>query len=299
MEKFARRCENCGLGMLPWMPRKRVDGKLICLNCREGRPGRPRAQATRSGAAETPDALSSTMLDSLACYETIACQNCGRAVTATGGLQVKEGKLVCVNGCEHNANASYASGGLSPWLVEAMERESVRIESEGLQVEAHDSGDGQTIYHCPFCGGGQVIGRGDGTTECDFCHTSFTVQVQPQIAAMPQTVNGVPQEMPGMPGGPPGPDAPFDQDAPGGGPQPAQAPQPATDAFVPPGGAGVLPDAPGGAFVPPQKKAAAKSFYVGPEGAVMPERSYIHHLALRFADDRDAVLADIQEANSR
>ena len=33
------------------------------------------------------------------------------------------------------------------------------------------------------------------------CHTSFTVQVQPQMPAFPQTVNGMPIDVPGMPGG--------------------------------------------------------------------------------------------------
>lgn len=65
---------------------------------------------------------------------------------------------------------------------------------------AHDSGDGQTIYHCPFCGSGQVIARSDNTVECEFCKTAFTVQVQPQFAAFPQTVNGMPMDVPGMPG---------------------------------------------------------------------------------------------------
>jgi hypothetical protein len=69
-----------------------------------------------------------------------------------------------------------------------------------LQKTAHDSGDGETIYHCPFCGSGQVIARSDRTIECEFCHTCFTVQVQPQYSAFPQTVNGVPVDVPGMPG---------------------------------------------------------------------------------------------------
>jgi hypothetical protein len=69
-----------------------------------------------------------------------------------------------------------------------------------LRKHAHDSGDGETIYHCPFCGSGQVIARSDRTIECEFCHTSFTCQVQPQFSAFPQTINGVPVQVPGMPG---------------------------------------------------------------------------------------------------
>lgn len=65
---------------------------------------------------------------------------------------------------------------------------------------AHDSGDGQTVFHCPFCGSGQVLARSDRTIECEFCHTAFTVQVQPEFSAFPQTVGGEPMEVPGMPG---------------------------------------------------------------------------------------------------
>lgn len=77
------------------------------------------------------------------------------------------------------------------------------IEMQSLRRHAHDSGDGETLYHCPFCGGGNIIGRADGTVWCEFCQRAFTVQVQPEHSSMPQTVNGQPYEMPGMPGDPP------------------------------------------------------------------------------------------------
>lgn len=71
-----------------------------------------------------------------------------------------------------------------------------------MRKHAHDSGDSQRIFHCPFCGGGQVIGRSDGTTECEFCGTHFTVQVQPTFNSFPQTdpATGMPIQIPGMPG---------------------------------------------------------------------------------------------------
>jgi len=65
---------------------------------------------------------------------------------------------------------------------------------------AHDSGDGETIYHCPFCGAGQITARSDGTAECGYCEAVFTVQVQPKHPSMPQTINGVPVNDPSMPG---------------------------------------------------------------------------------------------------
>jgi hypothetical protein len=78
-------------------------------------------------------------------------------------------------------------------------------------VVAHQSGDGVTIAHCPFCGSGQVIGRSDGNTECSFCNQAFLVRVQPMFSAFPQSVDGMPVQIPGMPppsmpGMPPGGD---------------------------------------------------------------------------------------------
>lgn len=73
-------------------------------------------------------------------------------------------------------------------------------QHQGITRTAHDSGDGMTIMHCPFCGGGQVIGRSDGTVECEFCGTAFTVQVQPMYSGFPQSVGGAPFPIPGMPG---------------------------------------------------------------------------------------------------
>jgi hypothetical protein len=66
-------------------------------------------------------------------------------------------------------------------------------------VVAHQSGDGVTIAHCPFCGSGQVIGRSDGNTECSFCNQSFLVRVQPMFSAFPQSIDGMPVQIPGMP----------------------------------------------------------------------------------------------------
>jgi hypothetical protein len=85
-----------------------------------------------------------------------------------------------------------------------------RPTKPGLTVRlGHVSGNSIDVLHCPFCGSGSVIARSDGTIECNFCTSVFTVQVQPQYAAFPQTVQGQPYQWPGMPGQdsvvPPGP----------------------------------------------------------------------------------------------
>lgn len=150
-----------------------------------------------------------------------------------------------------------------------------------LHVLGHDSGDGETIYHCPFCGGGQVIARSDGTTECGFCDSVFTVQVQPKYPAMPQTINGVPQEMPGMPGTP---------GQPGAAQEPAQPDAGPSEVFEP-------PEAQVPSFQPPDGAVAAslrERMYVTGKGVALSEEAYLRHLAIYFAEDREAVIAQVR-----
>jgi hypothetical protein len=110
-------------------------------------------------------------------------------------------------------------------------------------VVAHQSGDGVTICHCPFCGSGQVIGRSDGNTECSFCNQSFLVRVQPMFSAFPQSIDGMPVQIPGMPpptmpGMPPGGD-PNDPNAmPPGAEGPEGGPEGGDDGGAPPFGGG-------------------------------------------------------------
>lgn len=219
----------------------------------------------------------------------------------------------------------------------------------GVKV-AHDSGDGATIYHCPFCGAGQVTARSDGTVECAFCKTFFTVQVQPEHSAMPQTIDGRPFPVPGMPGDPnergpvPPESQPTSGDALNGAPAFKPPGQPAAqgDAFVPPARQQVPQQA--AASIAPTGATAADAdweegpvdgkcalcdckaigrlfgfrvcpyhkdhgeddppcpdcgqprvaFYVTKDGVALPEGSYIHHLAIHFADDRDAVIEQVK-----
>lgn len=70
---------------------------------------------------------------------------------------------------------------------------------KGLRVTAHVSGNQIDVLHCPFCGSGAVIARSDGTIECGYCTSVFTVQVQPAYAGFPQSVDGQPYQWPGMP----------------------------------------------------------------------------------------------------
>ena len=59
---------------------------------------------------------------------------------------------------------------------------------------AHDMSavEPMRVFHCPMCGSGSVTARSDGTIECGYCTTVFTVNVQPNTPGMPQTVGDQP-----------------------------------------------------------------------------------------------------------
>lgn len=195
------------------------------------------------------------------------------------------------------------------------------MSTASIRRLAHDSGDGATVLHCPFCGGGQVIGRSDGTIECEFDGTAFTVQVQPMFSGFPQSVNGAPFPIPGMPGqigGPPMAPGPMDAMAPGAPPQdgnpfaddPGAEDASADDA--PPwadgsdGGSGDAPpsddDSGGdGSPVPPKGKSKKKSArYRTITGARLSESAYAEYLAVRYSGDGErAELLDRLRASRR
>jgi hypothetical protein len=158
---------------------------------------------------------------------------------------------------------------------------------------AHDSGDGQTIYHCPFCGSGQVLARSDRTIECEFCHTAFTVQVQPEFSAFPQTVNGQPMEVPGMPGqvDPMG-GAPVDPNAIGeDGSMMDQGDPMAADSEAVDGdeeGEAEQDEEPDNPFVSSLHRTAS--------GAWLDENEYVNYLAIKHSPDPKATAAAVKAA---
>lgn len=162
-----------------------------------------------------------------------------------------------------------------------------------LIVVAHDSGDGQTIYHCPFCGSGQVIARSDGTIECEFCHTMFTVQVQPEFNAFPQTIDGSPVQVPGMPGqidAPVGADEGMDPEDPMADPDGDGDPN-ATDGDT--DGDGVSDNFSGPASATNQPPWLKGSVLRTTSGALLSPDDFVAHLAIKHAPDRQAVIQQV------
>lgn len=169
-----------------------------------------------------------------------------------------------------------------------------------IQTVAHDSGDGATIYHCPFCGSGQVIARSDRSTECEYCHQCFTVQVQPQFPAFPQTINGMPMQVPGLPGAPGGlPAQPDPMGDPMAGAMPPDGDPNDPNAMQegPGGDPGAGPEqdeeAPedDGDDAPPWAKGSSLRTTAGVE---LGWDNYVRHLAIKHADDKDAVISSVR-----
>lgn len=179
-------------------------------------------------------------------------------------------------------------------------RAPARVQRVGsVHHHAHDSGDNAIINHCPFCGSGAVTGGSDGTVDCGYCHTVFTVQVQPAHPNMPQTIDGSPQPPPGMPAGnememSSPVDPAVDEDASGA---PTEA---LGDAEADPAEAqGIAdPEAEQDAKgpVPPQFRKGSK--YFTEDGEVLSLEKYINRLALDHADDRREVLGSVQASNT-
>lgn len=171
-----------------------------------------------------------------------------------------------------------------------------------LRKIAHDSGDGQTILHCPFCGSGQVIATSDGGVECEFCHASFTVQVQPQYPAFPQSIDGAPVNVPGMGpdfspygGTPPGEEAPVPMDGEDEGEGDESGNNPfaeGEDETEPPEEGDDGGDDSGGGG-----NSFAKKSYVALSGATLTHDAYLRHLALASASNREATLARLRAVN--
>lgn len=184
------------------------------------------------------------------------------------------------------------------------------------QHQAHGFAQTDTVKHCPFCGSGDVWGGSDGTITCEFCDATFQVSVEPAYPSAPGSIDGNPLNMAGDPDamgqadggdgwagaegvaagqqGPPGM-VPGQEGPPGeeggeegdGGPPWAQ------------NGGGEEPpegddeDEGGAPPFPPKKKSSLS--YLTNQGDPLPEGLYLKHLAIRHAEDKRRLLAEMRQ----
>jgi hypothetical protein len=201
------------------------------------------------------------------------------------------------------------------WIIVSVEDSGVdeevfcpRVPSENFVLDGWIN-----TMNCPFCGSGQVIAGSDGTVSCDFCSTTFIVQVQPEKSSMPQTINGQPFQIPGMPPAgadpgaqpgqlPPGAEAPSDDDDSSsfGGDNlsdKANDPKDGPDdgSSKPPPGA----EKSGGDddSKPPWLDKKSSALFLTEEGVALPLDKYVAHLALKTTDDRETTLAEVIATN--
>lgn len=205
------------------------------------------------------------------------------------------------------------NGRFAPQKVALLPKEFTK---SALQKDAHDSGDSAIIFHCPSCGSGQVIAQSDGSTKCEFCNMAFTVQVQPQFNAYPQTIDGQPVDVPNMPGeidnpvldaaqvgpdgepmGPPGAEGDFPPGEEGGGDAP---PFGADEVDEEGDGSPVAKEEQDDAKAGAEKKDESHSNPFGKKsmltenGVALSLDDFKRHLALKFSFDREAVLDAIR-----
>lgn len=220
-----------------------------------------------------------------------------------------------------------------------MERVAILVQDNGdspagMSVVAHVSGNSVNILHCPFCGSGAVIGRSDGTVECGYCTSVFTVQVQPAYNGFPQSVDGQQYPWPGQPA----PGDTLDPSVPSGtNLAPGVAPpggDPMDPNAAPPIGGGGAPEssdpADGGgdfgddeddegedddkpAFLKGKgdKKSddkkdskkgdnpfAKKKSYLTATGAVLDEDSFLEHIVIKTANNRNKAIAAVRSSRN-
>src|SRR5690606_25599775 len=117
--------------------------------------------------------------------------------------------------------------------------------------------------------------------------TAFTVQVQPSMAAVPQTIDGKPHVHPEMPGGEPGE---FED---GKDQQPEETEMELEGDEVDDSIDSPKPN-------PFTNKESARYYRVdGESEAVVDEEAYIRHLAIKFSDDRDAAIEAVKASRQR
>ena len=309
MQKNWRECDSCGIKMAAYEPRRKVGDSFLCPDCAKKAKVEMTARkktATWSQARHprplihTPGRKPPRPLqtgDSLLWEDGSADPIVGHSeslLMTPSGIKHRgpiEGDYSnTIVGIDADDKADMDSIG-SPEAEEFLRTNPTGPSKYSVRKVAHDSGDGMSIYHCPFCGSGQVIARSDGTVECQFCHNAFTVQVQPQYPAFPQTIDGMPVQVPGMPGQIGGPSSPMDPgmlgpdgEMPGEEEGPAEGAEDAEEA--PPG-----EEDEGGDDAPPW----AKKSYRTPAGHVLPGDEFIRHVAIHTSSDRLLTARAIRE----
>ena len=235
-----RVCEGCGVRVPFGVKRHRVDGKLVCDGCRNGRPGMPRSQVNRQGAKET----------------TMDQQRVANLVMQAEFPPKKD------DGGSSKPPPPKASGmpgqppshpGMPPMphpmdpmgMGMGMMPGQPQQPAQPATPFAPDQQSDMVVRVCPFCGSGHLTGQSDGSIKCGYDDTVFTVTVMPSHPFQPLVnPDGSPFKMPQDPDADPNPQVgqASPEDTPGEGPADPNAPTPPGQA---PNNTPPLPPTPG------------------------------------------------------
>lgn len=152
-------------------------------------------------------------------------------------------------------------------LVDAV---NVASGDDPIRTEGHIYSDESVVGHCVFCGSGDVVGRSDGSVECQLCHRSFVAMEQPIHMAQPapdyqsMQIDGTGLEDPTS-------GDPIEE-------APAFAP-PQQPAVPPPGGDSDGPPSDDEEKAPPKTSALR---YRTAKGHLLAREDFVRHVAIKF-----------------
>jgi len=169
------------------------------------------------------------------------------------------------------------------WVVKSVEMTD-RVEPVYCAVvpDTHSFALADNIW-VKNCGSGQVIARSDGTTACDFCDTTFIVQIQPQQHAMPQTINGQPFQIPGMP-------PPSDPSTDPAQPDPNEATESDHESF----GGDDLSEKVDDKEEDSLKDLNKGAMFITTNGMALPLADFEEHMALAHTGNREKTLEEVK-----
>lgn len=230
-----RRCQGCGATMAPGTHRRPDEhGRKLCPSCQVTHAGQPgwAVQTTPSAKEATVDHPWLSDLTARGAQHLL--DHHGWDHQAVRGLPISD--LAGLHWGLHDAAQHY------DWAPQPQHSHGGGdFRTAAVHHRAHDSDDETVILHCPQCGSGQVVGGSDGSVNCEYCHRTWSIRLQPAYPAMPQTdpVTGQPIDVqdPNILGPVDGP--PVDQPM-----GPPEVDPMAADGQVPPGANGQPPGPP-------------------------------------------------------
>lgn len=185
-------------------------------------------------------------------------------------------------------------------------KKSNQVRAYRVLAHGFQPGDDAVIRHCPLCGSGDIWGKSDGNTHCEFCGKDFTVQLQPEYPQMAQNIDGAPMDIDGnvTPGDNPVGQPPGEplqgMDAQSGAQSGDEEGSPADEEDQ--GKVSGDPD------IEQQNSGGTNSGGTNPftssllltkEGNVLSREHMVDYLAIRHASNRERILAQLRERNTK